>query len=284
MSLTVPLKNGYNVLVKQPKIVVPIVVFSILIGVIGAVIGVLIVASAFAGVHGTPSISNIISAVVPVFVLVLLLGLIGGALLSGMYISIAAQSLKGRVLLNTAWNVAKGKFIQLAILSVMVAVIYIVIIGILALVTGLPGSIGALIQLFQNSIAASSSGSMPGISAFIPLIFGFLRFFLLLFIISLILGVLLYMSPVLVVIENRSAIDALVKSIDLGKKKFLTILAFHIVVGIITGVVIFVVAAFSLAVPIIGWLIRLILDLFFGAWAAVLPTLFYFEYFSGKKK
>ncbi len=288
MGFTAPLANSFKVLKEHPIIVVPFLAFLILIIIVSVILALVTVGAVSAGASslfttGTPSISNLLSVFVPLVLGILIVALIGGAFMQGMYIDLARQGLSGKTIsLGGAWDTAKNRALKLIALNILILIIYAVVILILVFITGVPGVINNVMSTYASSFA---SGTSPGISTFVSLVASVLAFFILLVIAVVIMSVMFYQAPVVVILEDAGVIEALKRSIDIGKKNFVTILVFFIIVGIVSTILSIVISLLGL-IPYLGIIIRLAGDVLLGVWAAMIPAMFYFEYIKpmGKKK
>jgi hypothetical protein len=197
-------------------------------------------------------------------------------LLHGILISAGKQAKKEKnVDLKKAFEEAKQKYFSLL-------GIYLIILGILAFIV----IISILMVVFSFVVSVGM-----GIAVF-----------LILLIISLSLGVVLgvwfFEAPVLVFTENKGAIEAIKRSIFLGNKKFLSILAsiFFYIISAIAINVVFQIVSFPLQVGIsfsflsptallftgillvLFGLIGLAISAFLFAVYAILPVNFYYNY------
>jgi len=284
MGFTTPLGNAFTVLKEHPIIIVPFLVFLIAIIVVSVILALVTVGAVSAGASslfttGTPTFGNILAVFVPLVLGIIIIALIGGAFMQGMYIDLARQGLSGKVSLGSAWDISKDRALRLIALNFLILIIYGVVIVILAYGTGVPGVIQHIIASYTSSITSGSQG----ISTLISLVAGVLAFFILLVIAGVIMSVLFYQATVVVVLENIGVIAALKRSYNIGKNNFVTILLFLIFVGIVTTILSVVIALFG-AIPILGVIIRLAGDVLLGVWGSMIPAMFYFEYIKPMKK
>lgn len=263
MSITTPIVNSYNIVRNQPKVVVPYLLFAILFAIIGVVVFVLLILS-YLGTAGPSSVP--LGTIIAFVVVAGILGIVGGAIMDGTYISMAAQGLKGKITIRTAFDNAMNKLLSLLGVTLLIAVVSVAAIGGISVIFG----IGTLIATFSN-ISSMSHAAL--IAAFLSLI----PFFIVVIIVGGVLTIFFYLATVLVILENKGAVDALITSINLGAKNFVTILIFLVVVFVISILASLIFAVINL-IPIIGQIITFILGLFLYSWNFMLPTMFYFEY------
>lgn len=284
MGFVAPLGNAFKVLKEHPVVVVPVIAFAIVLMIVGVILVLATVGAAGSNLASllttsTPSIRSLFTIFAPLIVVIGIIALVGGAIMDGMYIDLARQGLSGKVSLESAWSTAKGKALRLIALNILILIIDLIIIVILAFATGLPSTVSSAIAHYTSSVASGSSG----ISVLISLVVSLLAFFILLVITLIITSILFYQARVVVVLENCGVIDALKRSIDIGVKNFLTLLLFLIFVGIVSGMVGFVISLLG-SIPIIGIIIRIVGELLLGVWGSMIPTMFYFEYIKPPKK
>ncbi len=255
MSLTAPISRAVDVIRGQPVVVVPFAAFIVLTTILalGSVLGP-------AAAAGFGIIDFIVS-------------IVGGVLLAGMYIDMARQGARGKVSLNAAWEVAVSRFWQLLLLEIIIAVIFIVIALVIAAGSGVFSQLSTLLPLITSNTLANQSS----ISTLAPVLARLGEFLVLLIIVMVVVSIFLYQANVVVVLEKRSATDALNRSIEIGKKNFFSILLFFILIFILS-LIFFIIFGLLSRIPIIGVVILLVAEMFFSAWVAMLPTMFYFEY------
>lgn len=112
----------------------------------------------------------------------------------------------------------------------------------------------------------------------VPLIFfgnfGLIFFIIFAIILNFSAFILFYEIPATVVLENLSGMDAIKRSIDLGRKNFWSLVLIIFLAFFIVGIV-----NSSLSqIPYIGLIISNIGSLFLNAWIFMLPATFYLEF------
>jgi hypothetical protein len=284
MSITDVFSKTFNILKDNPKIVLPNLIFTSLIGglvlysvfsLLSGVYGISILGShaVQAGVHQTRSVSEVlalITHIIPIIIFVYLIALFVNPLLNGMYINIADQGYrKGKISLSTAFSTIRRSYFSLFATELLITIVWIVVLLVFAVVFLLPTiGTGGLLHLLW-------------------LIAGCLIFLAL----SIFIGICLYESYAIVVIERIGAINAVRKSIEIGKqnlgsifKIFLVtpviVLVYSVFIGMLQTALEFVFSIRSDVFfgTIIAQIINFVLNSGLGAWIAMIPAGFYFDY------
>lgn len=258
--------DGFNILKKQPDIALPMLVmyvavfFCALLAVVGFGAVLLLIHAAMPLSFGAvlaelPAIA--VAAIIFVLVIVA-----ASAFIEAMYISMAAQGKRGRVSLSKAYDVAKKTFVRLFLLDITKVLILLAVLSALGAVF--------FFTVFQGM--SSSAGFIAGLAF--------------LFIIGIIAAAALYLSlfqsSVVLVMEGKGVWESIDRSIEICKARFFTLLLFVVIFAAL-AVVFSVIMDIIDLMPLIGFIIGIILNVFFGAWAVMLPTLFYLQYGTGGK-
>ncbi|MGB9703506.1 MAG: hypothetical protein ACPLXS_02210 [Candidatus Micrarchaeales archaeon] len=189
---------------------------------------------------------------------------------SGMTLNAGIQAIKGKVSLKKAFNEAKKKYFSLLGVELIGIFSVLLLVGLCFI---------PLLLLFISKVSEV-------VVLLISLLFVFLLVFgLFVFII------LFFESWALVFTENRKAIEAIKRSIYIGKKKFLSIIGVISFLSLISsgiGVIIRIIQLFpSLFFELLGLtLFRIIFEIFLnfivglftGAVGGILPVVFYYTY------
>jgi hypothetical protein len=260
---------------KNPKIMlIPLAVIGlsfIFLFALGLFVGINIINIILRGGNAIDAISNLSISFLVILALVLLylviLFLIS-PFITGMFISSGIQALEGKLSLAKAFDKAKKKYLSLLGVSFIKIGIFIVFL---------------LVPLIFVLLLGSISKILLAILVILYLIFLFIGMMFLL--------LLLFQTDTVVFTENRKAIDAIKRSFDIGKQKFLSIIAtnfflFLLVFGISLIVRVFgIIFSFIdgvLMLPIFEILFSILVEIpvscFISSTAGILPVVFYYNY------
>jgi hypothetical protein len=257
----------FDIIKENPIVVLPYLAFivAIIILVIIFIIAIISQVASSSLLHsfitsmGTtpPSLSTmttiaqrIISILPAVILLLIIIGLIS-IFLAGMYVSLAKQFYtKQKISLENAFNEAKSRYLSLLGATIGAGLMFLV-----------------LIAIFGVLVLAASSSTV----ALVLMI-------LILVIACVALGILLFQISTAVIVEGRPAIDAIQRSIEIGKANMGTIFGL-IVVFIVLDILL---ELFSL-IPILGILIRLVGGIILSIMAYFIGPAFYYNYISKRK-
>lgn len=101
-------------------------------------------------------------------------------------------------------------------------------------------------------------------------------------VVAMIVGIILillvliffYEIPAIVVLENKSGIEAIRRSFSIGRRNFWSLVLIFFIVGIVLNTVIGSLAS----IPYVGFAVSILAGLFLNAWSSMIPALFYYEY------
>ena len=245
-----------------------------------------------------------------VFVVLIFLGLVGGLTLGniglivaaavvgliilllmspfwvGVYYSMVFQGLDAkRVSIFDAMGVARGRYFSLLLVMFLQVVIYLVIFGLI-----LSPLIGPVLGLINSGGSASIASAVMG--QIIKLLLIGTLVFVGLMIAALVLLPLLYEATALVMIEGLGGVDAIRRSIEIGRENFWKIVwlmtVFGLVVGMIYVVEWIVTAVFGVMGHVLGIVVGAVLSVLVSAlvtaWSYALQIVFYREFVGGRKR
>ena len=245
-----------------------------------------------------------------VFVVLIFLGLVGGLTLGniglivaaavvgliilllmspfwvGVYYSMVFQGLDAkRVSIFDAMGAARGRYFSLLLVMFLQVVIYLVIFGLI-----LSPLIGPVLGLINSGGSASIASAIMG--QIIKLLLIGTLVFVGLMIAALVLLPLLYEATALVMIEGLGGVDAIRRSIEIGRENFWKIVwlmtVFGLVVGMIYVVEWIVTAVFGVMGHVLGIVVGAVLSVLVSslvtAWSYALQIVFYREFVGGRKR
>lgn len=274
--------DSFGVVRDNPIILLPFFLFTVLITIVSVgLAGVLLIglgAGSLSGISSlfttgaTPTMSTLLSLLPALLTFIGIIALIAylvGVLVTGLYIAIAEQGFKKqRISLNSAFNVAKSAYLRLLGANLLYLIILIIVSLIFA-------------GLFAGA-ALTHVRAIILLAGFLLLIIAIVVF--------VAIALLIYQMNTVVILEKRAPVDAVKRSIAIGKSKWVTILGVVVVAAII-GIIVSLISdgvgaligfLFSLASPLLGSGIRTIIvlaiDAFLSSWLALVPVFFYHEY------
>lgn len=170
------------------------------------------------------------------------------SILACVYSDVARQAYTRRkVKLIGAFSIAKSRFLSLLwtyVLEFLVVVLTFVALVGLGLVVGATGILIAMVF---------------GVIAILLAVFFF------------------YETPAVVVLENKSGLEAIKRSYEIARHNFWPLVIITLIVGIIASTV----TSGLNNVPYVGFILSNVAGLFLGAWNSMTPALFYYEYEKG---
>jgi hypothetical protein len=89
-----------------------------------------------------------------------------------------------------------------------------------------------------------------------------------------------YETPAIVVLENKSGLEAIKRSYSIVRHNFWSLVIIILIVGIIVNTV----SGALASVPYIGFILSSVVGLFLNTWNLMIPSLFYYEYEKGKQE
>jgi hypothetical protein len=292
--------NSFTVLRNNPRIVWPLLLFTLFItGVSLSALSLILPAGTLLHSYNNPfsalnmntggqynttspmfSPSQILTFL-PGFIgalgLIIIVALFVGLPMQGFYIAIAEQGYKKqKISMSAAFDVAKARYLSLlgaaVLYFIIVFVIAIVFILVFAVLFILPGHLVHIL------------------GALLLLLIGVVLVFL--------LGISFYQLYTVVILEKRDPVDAIKRSMDIGRKLWGEILAVIIISTIISSVIGIIGSLIGIALGIIvGYaggavaglviqqFVNIVITVSFSTWLILVPVFFYHEYVtSGTKK
>jgi hypothetical protein len=285
MGITNVFGKTFGILRNNPKILVPNLIFTVILGtaalyivfsILGGVYGAGIYGSAAVQprTHGAGTLSMILSflhALLLPLVLLYVISLFIEPLLYGMYINIAHQGYgKSKVSLRTALRAAKASYGKLLGTEALTIAIWIIAAAILAAVFVLP-------------IVVLGTGVFQllwlGLGIFIA-IFA-----------AVLLGICLYEAYAVVMIERLGPAAAIKRSVSLGRQNTMSVFKIFLVTIAIVAVYSALIGTFQTLLELgfsavgslligmaIAQIINFVLSSGLSAWIAMIPAGFYFDY------
>lgn len=276
MTVVDVLTDTYTILKNNLIVIVPNLLFIVLAGVFLAVI--LVALFSLGLVSGPQQSANpIVTALGVLLIIFFVVYLLAALFVQLMYISMGLSAFKKKISLNDAFGAAKKSFFRALGVAVIYAILYGVILLLLYLLL-LHGKLAPLISTVasnstNSSINSTASGhilSSPAIQLFVLLF----TFALLFAAISVLISPFLYLATTFVVAEGLGPVDAIRKSIETGKRMYLSLLGLVVLSVVLITVISFIVDI----IPYIGILLNIVVSLFTSAWSSMLAPVFYQEY------
>ena len=239
----------------------------------------------FLGLVGGLTLGNI-GLIVAAVVVGLIILLLMSPFWVGVYYSMVFQGLDAkRVSIFDAMGVARGRYFSLLLVMFLQVVIYLVIFGLI-----LSPLIGPVLGLINSGGSASIASAIMG--QIIKLLLIGTLVFVGLMIAALVLLPLLYEATALVMIEGLGGVDAIRRSIEIGRENFWKIVwlmtVFGLVVGMIYVVEWIVTAVFGVMGHVLGIVVGAVLSVLVSslvtAWSYALQIVFYREFVGGRKR
>ena len=260
-------------------------VIYLLIGAVSVVVVLVFAVIVLLGLAGGLALGNIglIIGAIGVGLIVLLFM---APLWAGTYYSMVFQGLDAkRVSIFDAFGAARGRYFSLLLTMFLQIVIYIVVFGVI-----LSPLAGPVLALINNGSGTSVASALAG-QLLKLLLIGTLVFVGLL-IASLVLVPLLYEATALVMIEGLGGVDAIKRSIEIGRENFWKIVWLMIVFGFAIGMIYvgeWIVAAIfgvmgHVLGAVVGAVISVLVASFVAAWSYALQIVFYREFVGGRKR
>ena len=239
----------------------------------------------FLGLVGGLTLGNI-GLIVAAVVVGLIILLLMSPFWVGVYYSMVFQGLDAkRISIFDAMGVARGRYFSLLLVMFLQVVIYLVIFGLI-----LSPLIGPVLGLINSGGSASIASAIMG--QIIKLLLIGTLVFVGLMIAALVLLPLLYEATALVMIEGLGGVDAIRRSIEIGRENFWKIVwlmtVFGLVVGMIYVVEWIVTAVFGVMGHVLGIVVGAVLSVLVSslvtAWSYALQIVFYREFVGGRKR
>ena len=239
----------------------------------------------FLGLVGGLALGNI-GLIVAAVVVGLIILLLMSPFWVGVYYSMVFQGLDAkRISIFDAMGVARGRYFSLLLVMFLQVVIYLVIFGLI-----LSPLIGPVLGLINSGGSASIASAIMG--QIIKLLLIGTLVFVGLMIAALVLLPLLYEATALVMIEGLGGIDAIRRSIEIGRENFWKIVwlmtVFGLVVGMIYVVEWIITAVFGVMGHVLGIVVGAVLSVLVSslvtAWSYALQIVFYREFVGGRKR
>lgn len=239
----------------------------------------------FLGLVGGLALGNI-GLIVAAVVVGLIILLLMSPFWVGVYYSMVFQGLDAkRISIFDAMGVARGRYFSLLLVMFLQVVIYLVIFGLI-----LSPLIGPVLGLINSGGSASIASAIMG--QIIKLLLIGTLVFVGLMIAALVLLPLLYEATALVMIEGLGGVDAIRRSIEIGRENFWKIVwlmtVFGLVVGMIYVVEWIITAVFGVMGHVLGIVVGAVLSVLVSslvtAWSYALQIVFYREFVGGRKR
>ncbi len=239
----------------------------------------------FLGLVGGLTLGNI-GLIVAAVVVGLIILLLMSPFWVGVYYSMVFQGLDAkRISIFDAMGVARGRYFSLLLVMFLQVVIYLVIFGLI-----LSPLIGPVLGLINSGGSASIASAIMG--QIIKLLLIGTLVFVGLMIAALVLLPLLYEATALVMIEGLGGVDAIRRSIEIGRENFWKIVwlmtVFGLVVGMIYVVEWIITAVFGVMGHVLGIVVGAVLSVLVSslvtAWSYALQIVFYREFVGGRKR
>lgn len=268
--------QSFGILRKNPGILIPVFLVYLAITIIG------ILAVIITGIYPAGSIPAILgfhistyfyhvlllhvssTSIVPFLALITLASIVLGLvqlLLGGMYVSIGEQFYKkSKISIRAAFARAKTKYLDMLGAGIL-------LLG-MSLLAGL--ILGAILYLGIKSLETSFSWG----AYLTVIIFGIIAA-----ITAIVLAVVFFQTTVIIIVENKGPVPSIMRSIEIGKKNFFSILALYIAVAII-----YLILSLFALIPVLGIIIQFLGSASLGVIAILLQPGFYFNYVSKKKQ
>lgn len=251
-------QKSFDVFAKNMMIALPLIIFAVVVIILALLVIGSIFVSLIPSLYSMSSMSSFSASLIlplllaglPALIIFFILTFLACVLIEGMYISIGKQAaLNKKPDLGVAYKEAKSRYLSLLGADIIA--------GLMALLAAL-----ILISLF---IAARGLGVVHITLAVIGV--------LLIVILGFTLAALFFMVPAAVIIEGRSALESVKRSIQIGTANFWSIillilifLGLRIILGLI-GIV-----------PILGWVIAIVGSIILDIMFLIIPSLFYYQY------
>lgn len=184
---------------------------------------------------------------------ILILFIIISILLDCVYSDITRQAYsKKKIFLTKAFSVAKSRFLSLLWTYFLQFLIVVLILSaffglglfLIVIRIGIIGFIGLILLIILGAITV------------------------------LLAFVFFYETPAIVVLENKSGLEAIRRSYSIARNNFWSLVAVMLIVFIVTGLV----TSGLASIPYVGLIISSLAGLFLSTWNSMIPALFYYEY------
>lgn len=269
MSITETISNMFSAIKAHPKFMIPELILVVLGTVVGIVAAIAIILGA-GGLHssalGSSSTLKLVVSLLPIIIIAAIIFFLIVIFFLGWQILLCSKWEDKKVSLSVTMGMVSKRYPSLLAYEVIVLLVGIVVL----LIFGLP-----LLSALYNSVWIPHT---QGVKIAQGTILGLIGEFAILGILGLIayviIAVLFLFGPPIVMLENSSAIEAIKKSISIGKKNFLGILAFLIVNVIVIGVMEIITALIGI-IPILGQIISILFGIFISTYATMIPTMYY---------
>ena len=282
MGIGAVFTKTFDVLKKNPKIILPYLLFTAIIGVAAVYFSLSLVNSYSTGLgSASPGYASaaldVLAGLVPLILVIMLVSVFVAPFLCGMYIDMADQGYRGgKVLLKKAYGTAKANYLNMLLAGLAVGVFWVVAVAVLAIVFALPAA------AFGLHFATGLWIVLGVLVSIIALV---------------LLSIYLFEVYTVLIIEGRGPIDAIKRSVDIGKNNtgsIFGVLAITCVIGVCFAIVdslIIIALEFLLTIGIgKGFgiagaeMVNFILSAAFSSWLALFPVGFYKEFISKKGK
>ena len=273
--------KSFDILRANPKIILPYLIFTAVIGILAVYASLLLVGSASStGVNTASSFLSLalgtLGRLVPLIVLIAALAILVIPLIIGAYISIADQGYqKKKVSLRIAFGVAKRNYLNMLLLSILVTIIWIAVFAVIGLAFVVPafmlGRVGTALWLLLGMIVS--------------------------IVVMVVLTLYLYEAYTVVILEKLGPIGAVRRSFQIGKQRLgLLFKVFALTILVAMGfVIVDSIAVIIIEIPLslsgqmllgigIGQALNFLLSSAFSSWFIMISVAFYKEYVGKRKR
>ena len=267
MDISKVVVQSFTDVLNNSKVLIPSIILFVIAAAIILIVAVLVLTSIGVSYLGLlslihnwstqqpvlPTLVGLLYTVLSLTGVLVVTTLLVSIFVNGMVVAMADQiSRKQPVDLNRAFNVAKAHYLSLFGAGMVVTVVMLLILG---------GAVLAAVVIFSLTHLVTS-----------------ILLTLLIALVAIVLFVLasiyFYQVSTVIILEDRSAIDGIRRSFDIATRNFWDILVLLLLVFVIGLAAGFIEGIFGL-IPIVGFIIIIIADIFVSVWFAVIPVYFY---------
>lgn len=262
------LGNAYDILKNNPKIIVPYLIISVFT----AILQNLIPNSGFgSGALGLGVAFSVVAIVIFGYLIVFVLQIF----LTGFYVSIADQGYKKETIsFDKAFAVAKQNFVRILLTYLLLFVIAVIVAIVLIAIF--------LAPLFALGLFSGSSSSSTGLAGagIIVILFGLAL--IIIIPLTILITILLYQLYPALVLETLGPVNAIKRSIAIGRNNMVPILLVFLAtaaVGFLFAIIPYLIAVgISLLNQLAGSILSGIVQSIVVSWSSLIPVLFYYNY------
>ena len=277
MDISEIITRSFNDVLSAPSVLLPSLIVFVLI--FAAAAATILLAMAFSGIGilsaissfshlrassaamGAPTVVHtflqamlgVAYSIAVLCIILAVVSFIAYVLLNGIIIAMGDQLYrKARLDIGRAFRLATSKYLSLLGAGIAVSLLILLVIG--AAVLGIVSAFSAM-----GAIGGMFSAMLIVITLIVVLLFASIFFF---------------QVSAAIILENKSAIGGLRRSIEIASRNKLNIFALLILMSVIAGAIEFVGALLAL-VPVLGWIIAALMGIFVSVWLGVIPAYFY---------